>query len=333
MISRPVIVVLLSVATLLGGGLSAGVASAGASTAAPTAQAAKTATSPDTADLPAPVSQSTVSYTPNVYGGTDCGQACKGGGSMIWSTALVNGEVVVAGAFTQVCTPASASPTYAECPATVTADYIFAYDPATGAIDPHFQPMLDTGPVYSVAAGPDDSVIIGGSFTTVNGVSTGGLASLYVTPGEPSTDGTLVPGFAGQVNGSVTSLATDGTALYVAGRFTKVDGLSRRIVRLNSTTGALDNKFKFTIADAFQGQNLHVKTIALSPDGSTLAMAGTFRPSTAPPCPGSHWSTRAAGSASRRRWTTGRPPSWRTPARTSTTTWTGSTSPRTGPTS
>jgi hypothetical protein len=101
--------------------------------------------------LAAPVSQTPVSYTPNVFEGSSCGTACTPA-STIYSTVVVNGEVIVAGAFTEVCTPAATG--YAQCPNEVPADFIFAFDPATGAIDPNFAPVLNTGPVYSLAVGP-----------------------------------------------------------------------------------------------------------------------------------------------------------------------------------
>jgi hypothetical protein len=108
---------------------------------------------PSGVQLPGLVSQSPVSSTPNVYAGGTCGNACNP--STIYSTVVVGGEVVVAGAFTQACTPAPAS--YAQCPNTVPVSYIFAYDPSTGAIDPNFTPVLDQGPVFALAAGPNNT--------------------------------------------------------------------------------------------------------------------------------------------------------------------------------
>jgi hypothetical protein len=278
MSSRPVIVMLLSVAALVGGGLSAGTASAAASPAAhapASVRAAKATPAPNGVQLPAAVSQTPVASTPDVYAGSDCGQACTPA-STVYATAVVNGEVVVAGAFTQVCTPASARPTYAECPGTVNADYIFAYNPANGAIDPDFTPVLNAGPVNALAAGPNGTVYIGGSFTTVNGVSTGGLAELQVTPGQ-SGDGQLVPGFNATADGTVNGLAVSGTSLYVGGQLATVDGWHRKIVRLNATTGALDRKFDFTLTNPFSGQTLQVKAMSLTNDGTTLAIAGPFQ--------------------------------------------------------
>jgi hypothetical protein len=249
--------------------LMAGASGASAATSAASAGAATT----HAVVLPGPVSQTAVSYTPDVFAGSSCGAACRAS-STIYSTVVVNGEVVVAGAFTQVCTPAPAS--YAQCPGTVPADFIFAFDPATGSIDPDFAPVLDQGPVYALAAGPGNTVYAGGAFSTVNGTSATGLAQLQVTPGSPSTDGQLVPGFAGHTNGAVTALEANGEALYVAGEFTTVDGKAAKVGRLKTTTGALDGSFHITISNPAYGQVLKVKRMALTPDGSMLAIAGTF---------------------------------------------------------
>jgi hypothetical protein len=269
--SRLAASVFVSVAMVLAGGASG--AAATSSVAATGGAARAAASSPEGVALAAPVSQTPVSYTPNVFEGSSCGTACTPA-STIYSTVVVNGEVIVAGAFTEVCTPAATG--YAQCPNEVPADFIFAFDPATGAIDPNFAPVLNTGPVYSLAVGPGNTVYIGGAFSTVNGTSAGGLAQLQVTPGTPSTDGQLVPGFAGQTNGTVTTLAVNGNALYVGGEFGKVDNVFEHVARLNATTGALDTSFAITISNPAPGQTLHVKTMALTPDGNTLAIAGTF---------------------------------------------------------
>lgn len=225
------------------------------------------------AELAGPVSQTPVSYTPDVFAGSSCGAACNPA-STIYSTVVVNGEVVVGGAFTQVCSPAATG--FAQCPGTVTADFIFAFNPATGAIDPNFAPVLNNGPVFALAAGPGNTVYAGGAFTSVNGTPAGGLVQLQVTPGTPSTDGKVVTGFTGQTNGTVTALAANGNALYVGGEFSKVDGKAEKVARLNATSGTLDKSFQFTLGTPAPGQVLKVKTMALTPDGAVLAIAGTF---------------------------------------------------------
>ena len=239
---------------------------------------------PASVQLPDLVSSSPVGWTPNVFAGASaCNAQWFGSGrnychSTVRGTAVVNGEVVVVGAFTQACEPGPASSGHCMPGTLVTRNDIFAYQLGTGQIDPNFVPVLDQGPAYSVVAGPGNTVYIGGSFTTVNGTSSQGIAQLSVTPGQP-TDGQLAPGFAGQVNGTVLALSFDGAnALYAGGHFTQVDGVKRRaLARLDATTGAVDPSFTFTLGDPITGTPLQVEQTALTPSGDTLVISGTFQ--------------------------------------------------------
>jgi hypothetical protein len=232
--------------------------------------------------LPALVSATPVSWTPNTFAGSSqCNTQWFGAGcapSTVYATAVVNDEVVVAGAFTEACEPGPASDGYCEPGSTVTRDDIFAYQLGTGTIDPDFVPQLNQGPVNALVAGPNDTVYVGGDFTSVNGVSAEGLVQLSVTPGEPS-DGQVVSAFTGQVTGVVNALAYDGSnGLYVGGLFSAADGTtSNGLVRMNATTGAVDSAFSFTLGDQVVGTTLQVGTLALSPDGDQLAVGGSFQ--------------------------------------------------------
>jgi Domain of unknown function (DUF5122) beta-propeller len=97
-----------------------------------------------------------------------------------------------------------------------------------------------------------------------------------VDPGQ-SDDGHLVAGFSAQVTGTVNTMAVNGTALYAGGSFSKVDGKNYKgIARLNATSGAVDSTFQFTISDPISGDALQLNTLAVTPDGSTLAIGGSF---------------------------------------------------------
>jgi Ricin-type beta-trefoil lectin domain/Domain of unknown function (DUF5122) beta-propeller len=231
------------------------------------------------------VSNSAVSWTPNVSAGTSTTSVCDQwfgsggcGDATIYSTAVVNGEVIVAGAFTQVCEPGPASSGHCAAGTTVTRDDIFAYQLGTGTIDPNFVPELSNGPVYSVVAGPDDTVYVGGAFSTVNGVSHGGVVQLNVTPSTASTDGTVVTAFQGNVSNFVESMALSGTALYVGGQFITVDSTREDgVARLNATTGAVDTSFAMSISNTpASGQALKVEALSVSASGQQLAIAGPF---------------------------------------------------------
>src|SRR6266581_1990177 len=65
--------------------------------------------------LPGVVSATPVSWTPNVFAGTTDSTVCQQwfgsscSNATVYSTAVVNGEVVVVGAFTQACQPGPSS--------------------------------------------------------------------------------------------------------------------------------------------------------------------------------------------------------------------------------
>ena len=234
--------------------------------------------------LPGLVSGTPVSWTPNVFAGTTTTSVCGtwfGGAcstAIIRSTAVVNGEVVVAGAFTEACQPGPSSSGHCAAGTEVTRDDIFAYQLGTGIIDPDFAPQLNSGPVYSVLAGPGNTVYVGGAFTTVNGLSHRGLVQLSVTPGTASTDGKVVTAFAGQVSNDVSAMALNGNALYIGGQFTSADTTAEQgDARLNATTGAVDTTFSMPISDSpASGLAVKVEALSLTANGQELAIAGPF---------------------------------------------------------
>src|SRR5215470_5167674 len=173
--------------------------------------------------LSAVVSQKPVSWTPNVSAGAVVGQsACN---STYFGTA-------------QSCQSGTQ----------VTRNDIFAYQAGTGVIDPNFVPVVNSGPAWTVIAGPagSNTVYVGGQFTSVNGATHKGIVQLNVNPGVtsgPTADGSVVSGFKANVSNYVRRLALspDGTALYLGGQFTTVNGVTRTdLARINATTGAVD---------------------------------------------------------------------------------------------
>ena len=235
--------------------------------------------------LPGLVSAVPATWTPNVAAGTTTTSVCDTwfgsggcGSATVWSTAVVNGEVVVAGAFTQACAPGPTASGHCAPGTTVTRDDIFAYQLGTGAIDPNFAPQLDQGPAYSVVAGPNNTVYVGGAFTTVNGVSHRGVVQLNVTPATAATDGTVVTAFTGHVSNYVRAMALNGNALYVGGQFTTVDSTKEAgDARLNATTGAVDTAFSMPISvTPDTGQALKVAAMSVTANGQELAIAGPF---------------------------------------------------------
>lgn len=136
---------------------------------------------------------------------------------------------------------------------------------ANGTLDSEF----NTGggvnmSVYSLGVQADGKILIGGFFTTVNGVSHNNIARL-------KTDGSLDTGFGTDVNNQVRNIAiqADGKVL-MGGTFTMVNSTTRnRIARLN-TDGTLDTSF-----DPGAGANDQVRSVAIQTDGKIL-IGGDF---------------------------------------------------------
>jgi uncharacterized delta-60 repeat protein len=129
-----------------------------------------------------------------------------------------------------------------------------------------------SGSIAVTSMQPDGKVLIGGNFSTVNGVSRNRVARL-------NSDGTLDSSFdpGTGVTGSefgfvyVYSIATrpDGKIL-IGGEFTHVNGTVRNgIARLHSD-GSLDDTF-----DPGTGPNRAIRSIALQPNGKVL-IGGAF---------------------------------------------------------
>ncbi|MCX6874766.1 MAG: choice-of-anchor D domain-containing protein [Verrucomicrobia bacterium] len=129
-------------------------------------------------------------------------------------------------------------------------------------VDGSFNPSANNY-VYTVAGQPDGKVLLGGSFTTVNGVARNRLARL-------NADGTLDPGFNPNAGGGLVNCATvqaDGKIL-VGGAFTTMGGTARsRLARLNAD-GTLDPGFN-------PNANGSVNCLAPQADGKIL-LGGSF---------------------------------------------------------
>ena len=197
------------------------------------------------------VSADPVDWTPHVLDGE------------VKSIVQVGQKMVVGGAFRQVREAGSQT--------VLDRHNLFAFDAATGAVDPSFTPDPD-GRVEALAAGPDGrSVFAGGIFTRAGGRPASLLARLDLATGAPVT------GFAADVTGtSVQDLAVSGSTLYLGGAFSAVGGVNRSgLAAVDAATGAVDPGLDLPFTDPRQDV-LKVETIALSPDGSRLVAGGNF---------------------------------------------------------
>jgi hypothetical protein len=206
---------------------------------------------PATADTyhPTVVSADPVDHTPHVLDGT------------VWSLAIVGDTVVVGGAFTKVA-DSTRRLTFAR-------KNVFAFGLYDGLIRT-FAPEVD-GAVYSLAAGPDHSVYLGGAFKTVNGAAQRGLARVSLH------DSSRYVSFNARVNwGDVRALVSRGERLYAGGTFQAVNGVRRvGLIRLNAVTGTVDQAFDARLSGPGL-KRTRVEHFDVSPDGRKLIAVGAF---------------------------------------------------------
>lgn len=136
----------------------------------------------------------------------------------------------------------------------------------SGIPDPTFNP--GTGPngtVYSVAVQPDGKVLLGGAFTSVNGVALRSIARLNA---DGSVDSSFNPGTGPNGNVNSVVLQPDGKIL-IGGAFQTVNGTTLNgVARLNAN-GSVDNSF-----NSGSGVFGTVYGLALQPDGNILICGG-----------------------------------------------------------
>lgn len=136
-----------------------------------------------------------------------------------------------------------------------------------GHVDYEFNPGLGAdGPVRSVAVQNDGKVLIGGEFTSVDGVVLPGIARLHV---DGYLDSSFNPGAGPNGAVCVVKALEDGKVL-AGGTFTQVNtATANRLVRLN-TDGSVDGTFA-----TGSGPNGPIWTIAEMEDGRVV-IGGEF---------------------------------------------------------
>ena len=185
--------------------------------------------------------------------------------------AEVGNRIVVVGDFTRAQdAPANGSAAWNQ-------RSVLAFDRATGAIDRSFRVQLD-GLVNAVEPGPDGTVFLGGTFSTVNGAVSRNLARVSLATG--ARVATFAPS---GINGAVNDLAFSGGRLFVGGVFNAVQGAAHGgLATVDPNTAAVD---PYMGVDVLGNHNyprgtaraaVGVRDLALSPDGSRLVAIGNF---------------------------------------------------------
>ncbi|HTO02316.1 MAG TPA: delta-60 repeat domain-containing protein, partial [Opitutus sp.] len=132
---------------------------------------------------------------------------------------------------------------------------------STGVVDADFRPDAN-GRLRAVAIQTDGNILVGGSFTSVGGVTHSGIVRL-------KTDGSVDPSFNASVTGTVLTIVQEaGGKIIIGGTFQRVNGAARFNLARLLADGTLDQTFETSV-------NNTVNALAVLPDGKILA-GGTF---------------------------------------------------------
>jgi hypothetical protein len=206
------------------------------------------------------VSDNPSGFTPNVMDG------------QVETLAQVGNMIIVGGTFTTVRNAGSST--------NITRRNVFAFNATTGQVSTSFAPNPNSTVYKALPAADGTSVYLGGNFTSITSggtnVSVSRLTRLTVATG------TRVTGFsAGSFNGQVRDLELTGNRLWVAGKFTHLQGRAQRALgTLNATTGAYDSFFTGVLAGTHRQLSTdvtNVLAITTNPQNNELVAVGNFR--------------------------------------------------------
>ncbi len=138
---------------------------------------------------------------------------------------------------------------------------------ADGSLDTAFNPVTGANDlVYAMALQPDGRILLGGNFTSVNGIGRNRIARLNA---DGSLDTSFNPGSGANLAVAAMVLQPDGKIL-LGGNFTSVNGVVRnRIARLDAD-GSLDEDF-----NPGWGADNTVNAMVIQPDGMAV-IGGSF---------------------------------------------------------
>ena len=136
-----------------------------------------------------------------------------------------------------------------------------------GSIDPTFNIGAGaSGSIYCAVIQPDGKIIIGGQFSTFDGVARKNIARLN---SDGSLDLTFDPGSGANNNINTLSLQPDGK-LIIGGQFSQVNGISRNAIARLNADGTLDLTFNPGTGAPTGG----VWGSAVQPDGNVVIVGG-----------------------------------------------------------
>ncbi len=172
----------------------------------------------------------------------------------VYAVLIVGDTVYAGGSFTQVRGPGG-TPTASRL-------RLAAFDRRTGALRTGFS--ADTNGNVRALASDGTRLFVGGSFTTIKGVTRNRLAAVDLASGNVNT------GFTANASSHVYALKMSGTRLYVGGSFSTIKNVSRsRLAAVAAASGNVDGSFN-------PNANSTVHAITVSPDGNRVYAGGSF---------------------------------------------------------
>ncbi|WP_235925300.1 hypothetical protein [Actinomyces marmotae] len=179
---------------------------------------------------------------------------------VVWDQKIVGNTVYAVGEFSSA-RPAGSAQGQNE----VSRSNAMAYDITTGA-------LLDWAPttngvIYSIDASKDGKTLyLGGNFTSLNGESTFRLGAVNASDGKR-----VNLGISPNTEVRDVQVSPDGGTLYFSGAFTQVNNKARYRVAAVSLPSLTLTEFAPRV-----GRGL-VRTVTVAPDGSRVAIGGSFR--------------------------------------------------------
>ncbi|MDI7165323.1 YncE family protein [Leptospira santarosai] len=144
---------------------------------------------------------------------------------------------------------------------------IAALDASSGMVLPLFQTGVSgNSPVIHCMIQVADMILLGGSFSSIGGVSRNGIAAI-----DPS-NGSVLPWYPGGISGSIFDFCLRGNILYLCGSFNSVAGLTRNCISaLDVTSGQILSWYP---QGGISGGNPQKLLVSL--DGSKIYLGGYF---------------------------------------------------------
>ncbi|MBR7743692.1 PKD domain-containing protein [Phycicoccus sp. BSK3Z-2] len=183
----------------------------------------------------------------------------------VYSVVKVGNTMVLGGTFTSARNDNSST--------TLSRSRLLAFDATTGIISQTFTPNPNGTVNAVIPAGDGQTVYVGGSFSSIGGVSRNNLARVRVS------DGAVVGSFdPGMVTGQVKDLRLADGRLWVAGGFTHLNaGVAQKaLATLDPDSGSVTDYFQGVIEGDHNGGYTTVMKLDVTPDGDRLVAIGNF---------------------------------------------------------